>query len=74
MNVKENWIDVKEKLPEREGYFRVKFKNGSEDEKPFRIRPKKNIRGFMTLEEVTHWRHISQSDMTGAQYNSELID
>jgi len=52
------WISVTEKLPEKEGYYLVRFKNGDEDEKPFRIRPNKNIFGFMTLEEVTHWSYI----------------
>ena len=41
------WIPVTERLPETENYYRVKFLNGDEDEKPFRIRPKKNILGFM---------------------------
>ncbi len=32
-----------------------KLKQMIEDEKPFRIRPNKNIFGFMTMEKVTHW-------------------
>ena len=49
------WIPVSERLPETEGYYAVRFENGVEDEKPFRIRPKKNIFGFMTTDKVTHW-------------------
>jgi hypothetical protein len=49
------WIPVTERLPETEDYYAVRFENGIEDEKPFRIRPKKNIFGFMTMEKVTHW-------------------
>jgi hypothetical protein len=49
------WIPVADRLPETEGYYAVRFENGIEDEKPFRIRPKKNIFGFMTMEKVTHW-------------------
>jgi len=49
------WIPVTERLPETEDYYAVRFENGVEDEKPFRIRPKKNIFGFMTMEKVTHW-------------------
>ena len=37
------WIPVTERLPETEDYYAVRFENGVEDEKPFRIRPKKNI-------------------------------
>jgi hypothetical protein len=51
-----DWIDVNEQLPTEEGYYDVKYDNGQEDSKPFRIRPSKNIRGFMTMENVTHWR------------------
>jgi len=49
------WIPVTVRLPETEGYYAVRFENGVEDEKPFRIRPKRNIFGFMTMENVTHW-------------------
>lgn len=52
------WIPVTERLPETENYYRVKFLNGDEDEKPFRIRPKKNILGFMVMDEVTHWAEL----------------
>lgn len=52
------WVAVTERLPDVEDYYRVRFENGIEDEKPFRIRPHKNIRGFMTEENVTHWRII----------------
>lgn len=54
----EEWIPVTERLPKSEKYYKVRFKNGEEDEKPFRIRPNKNIFGFMTEEEVTHWAEI----------------
>ena len=53
-----SWIPVIERLPEAENYYAVRFKNGIEDEKPFRIRPSKNIFGFMTMEEVTHWAEL----------------
>lgn len=49
------WIPVEEKLPEEQGYYKVKFDTGTEDEKYFRIRPSQNIRGFMTMDNVTHW-------------------
>ncbi len=52
----ENWINVNDKLPEKEGYYSVKFKDGSTDQKPFRIRINKNIRGFMTEKEVISWK------------------
>jgi hypothetical protein len=52
------WIPVTERLPKTENYYAVRFKNGDEDEKPFRIRPKKNIFGFMTMDEVTHWAEL----------------
>lgn len=50
------WISVETRLPKKEGYYQVKFDDGTEDEKPFRIRPKKNIHGFMTEKKVTHWK------------------
>jgi len=49
------WIPVSDKLPEREGYFAVRFADGSEDQKFYRIR-KKDIRGFLSEDEITHWR------------------
>jgi hypothetical protein len=52
---KTQWISVEDKLPETEGYYKVKFSNGEIDSKPFRIRPSKNIYGFMTEDTVTHW-------------------
>jgi hypothetical protein len=58
----ENWIDVNDYLPEVEDYYKVKFKDGSEDEKPFRIRPKKNIYGFMTEKPITHWSIINDDE------------
>lgn len=54
--MKKSWISVKDKLPTMEGYFTVKFADEIEDRKPFRIRPNKNIHGFMTEKEVTHWK------------------
>lgn len=51
-----NWIEVTKELPTEEGYYDVKYFDGEEDNKPFRIRPHKNIYGFMTLKPVTHWR------------------
>lgn len=53
-----SWMPVTERLPKTEKYYAVKFKNGDEDEKPFRIRPKQNIFGFMTTDEVTHWAEL----------------
>lgn len=50
------WNDILLTQPKKEGYYRVKFEDGSEDEKPFRIRPKRNIYGFMTELKVTHWK------------------
>jgi hypothetical protein len=49
------WIAVTDNLPTEEDYYHVKFEDGTEDEKPFRIRPSKNIHGFMTENKVTHW-------------------
>lgn len=49
------WTSVSDALPTTEGYYKVRFDNGIEDEKPFRIRPSKNIHGFMTEDKVTHW-------------------
>lgn len=53
-----NWISVTKQLPKIEGYYKVKYKDNTEDEKPFRIRPNRNIRGFMTEKEVTHWMKL----------------
>jgi hypothetical protein len=52
------WIPVTERLPKKEDYYAVRFENGVEDEKPFRIRPNKNILGFMTMDKVTHWAFL----------------
>lgn len=52
------WISVNDRLPDSENYYDVKFENGEEDEKPFRIRPNQNILGFMTSQTVTHWKEI----------------
>lgn len=56
MKNKENWINVSDRLPEKEGYYSVMFKDGTTDRKPFRIRPNKNIRGFMTEGVVIAWK------------------
>lgn len=53
---KRKWISVKDSLPTKQDYYNVKYENGEEDQKPFRIRPEKNIFGFMTEQIVTHWR------------------
>lgn len=58
----ENWIKVEDRMPELEGYYEVKFKDGNTDEKPFRNRPSKNIKGFMTMEEITHWRELEDGE------------
>lgn len=42
-------------LPKVAKYYRIKLTDGRLEYKPFRIRPHKNIHGFMTLDEVTHW-------------------
>lgn len=56
-----DWISVDVRLPIEEGYYAVKYSDGFEDEKPFRIRPSKNIRGFMTMNQVTHWKPLIDS-------------
>lgn len=56
MKNKKNWIKVTTRLPEIEGYYLVKFKDGTTDQLPFRIRPSKNIRGFMTEGNVIAWK------------------
>jgi hypothetical protein len=50
------WKDLKVEQPQKEDYYRVKFEDGTEDHKPWRIRPKQNICGFMTMDNVTHWK------------------
>lgn len=54
--MKKNWIKTSTKLPEKEGYYNVKYKDGTTDQKPFRIKPSKNIKGFMTEKEVVAWK------------------
>ncbi len=49
------WIDLSIERPNKENYYRVRFDDGTEDQKPYRIRPKQNIDGFMTERVVTHW-------------------
>ncbi len=53
-----NWISIHDRLPKKEDYYRVKFTDGTEDEKPFRNRPNRNILGFMTENIVTHWAEL----------------
>ena len=67
LNKCRSWISVTERLPTTEGYYKVKFENGEEDEKPFRIRPKKNILGFMTMDKVTHWSFINNETSIGCK-------
>jgi hypothetical protein len=55
------WVKVEDRLPEIEGYYKVKYDDGTEDEKPFRIRPRNNIHGFMTMNIVTHWMDSTQN-------------
>lgn len=57
------WIRIEDRLPNIENYYKVRFKNGDEDEKPFRIRPNQNIHGFMTMDEVTHWAEIISNEI-----------
>lgn len=52
------WIPVIESLPKKEAYYKVKFFDGLEDEKPFRIRPRRNIHGFMSEKKITHWQEL----------------
>jgi hypothetical protein len=52
------WINIHDRLPKKEDYYRVKFTDGSEDEKPFRNRPNRNILGFMTENIVAHWAEL----------------
>jgi hypothetical protein len=58
------WISVKDRVPEVEvngvKYFKVKFEDGTIDEKPFRNRPSKNILGFMAEENITHWMPLPE--------------
>jgi hypothetical protein len=54
--MKNNWTNVKDGLPEKEGYYTVKYDDGSTDRIPFRIRPSKNIKGFMTERNVVKWK------------------
>jgi hypothetical protein len=54
--MRKNWIPVSDRLPDKEGYYSVKYDDGSTDVKPFRIRRSKNIYGFMTLKKVIAWK------------------
>lgn len=58
------WINVDTELPTTEGYYGVKFEDGTTDEKPFRIRPSKNIHGFMTMNKVIEWRVLSDEELS----------
>lgn len=52
-----DWVELSVITPSKEGYYDVRFNDGTEDSKPFRIRPTKSIFGFMTDKPVTHWRN-----------------
>lgn len=54
--MKRNWIKCSDRLPEKEMYYTVKFKDGTTDRIPFRIRPRQSIHGFMTENEVIEWK------------------
>jgi hypothetical protein len=54
--MKRHWKDLNVEQPKKEGYYRVRFDDGTEDQKPWRIRPSRNILGFMTERNVTHWK------------------
>jgi hypothetical protein len=56
MENQREWIKVTDRLPNKEGYYSVKYDNGEVDQKPFRIKPSKNINGFMTMDKVIEWR------------------
>ena len=58
-NIEGGWISTKDRLPTEEGYYDIKYEDGEEDQKPFRIRPKKNIYGFMTMDNVAYWREYT---------------
>jgi hypothetical protein len=51
-----DWIKCSNQLPQTEGYYRVRYDDGTEDQKPFRIRPSKGINGFMTEKNVVAWK------------------
>ena len=50
------WKNVSEKLPTKEGYYTVMYEDETTDRKPFRIRPTKNINGFMSEREIIKWK------------------
>jgi len=54
------WEKYPEIEPTKEGYYKVMFENGIEDEKPFRIRLDKGIKGFMTENKVVAWKSLGQ--------------
>jgi hypothetical protein len=53
MKTKE-WIPALERSPEKEGYYAVKYADGSEDQKPYRIRG--SVSGWLSEKVVTHWK------------------
>lgn len=63
VRIKEDeWKSVERELPDEEGYYGVTFDNGETDELRFRIRSRKNIHGFMSERDVTHWRYHTDPD------------
>lgn len=72
--IKSIWVDIKDRLPEDQGYYEVRFADGTEDEKWFRVRASKGIKGFMTKDEVTHWKetvHL-QKDLREIELEIEI--
>ena len=56
IGLSEKWVACSDRLPDTEDYYSVRYSNGVEDRKPFRIRPSRGIRGFMTEDNVVAWR------------------
>ena len=60
MENKSKWRKYPEIEPQKEGYYKVKYDTGEEDMKYYRIRLSKGIKGFMTENNVTEWKHTNQ--------------
>lgn len=56
------WYDITIAKPAQEGYYTVKYEDGTTDEKPFRIRLRSGINGFMCEREITHWKLGTEPD------------